>query len=74
MSCPSSRNSPYTIGEATALIAAIAGADIDDLADWAIVTMKRDGTIVTISSDERTSTVIQLLAIGIGRIAGGERD
>lgn len=69
-----SGNSPYTMGEATAIIAAIADADIEDLADWAIVAMKRDRTLLTISSDEDTSTVIQLLAVGIGRIARGERD
>lgn len=39
-----SGNSPYTMGEATAIIAAIADADIEDLADWAIVAMKRDRT------------------------------
>jgi hypothetical protein len=31
-----------------------------------------DGGIVTIGSDEYTSVVIQLLAIGIGRIARGK--
>lgn len=67
-----SSSSPYTIGEATALIAAIVDADIEDIADWAIVAVRRDGGIITITSDEDTSTVIQLLALAIGRIARGE--
>jgi hypothetical protein len=66
--------SSYTVGEITALIAPVVGADADDLADWAIVTVRKDGGILTASSDEDIRIVIQLLAVAIGRIAGGERD
>ena len=65
-------SSSYTVGEVAALIAPVVGADPEDLADWTIVTIRRDGGILTASSGEDTSIVIQLLAVAIGRIAGGE--
>jgi len=61
----------YTVGEVTALIAPVVGADPEDIAEWAIVAVRRDGGILTASSDENTSTVIQLLAVAIARTAGG---
>jgi len=54
------------------MVAPVIGADPEDLADWIIVTIRTDGGILTASSGERSGTVIQLLAVAIGSIAGGE--
>jgi hypothetical protein len=64
--------SSYTVGEVAAMVAPVIGADPEDLADWIIVTIRTDGGILTASSGERSGTVIQLLAVAIGSIAGGE--
>jgi len=65
--------SAYTVGEVTGLIAPVVGVGPGNLADWVIVAVRNDGSILTASSDEDSDVVIQLLAVAIGELAGDLR-